>query len=1393
MNRPNSQHAIAPYKKLKLQGKGSFGKAYLVEKISDKSLQVLKQIDCKDMTEAEIRETYKEAEILKGFDHPYITKVRDVCRTKSNKLWIVMDYADGGDLEKKLKQLDNKDQQFSEQQIIQYFTQLCLAVKHIHDRKIIHRDLKSQNVFLTSKNEIKLGDFGIAKVLNKTQEVAKTMVGTPYYLSPEIINAEEYSFATDIWSLGVILYEMCCQKPPFSGQSLNALAKKIVKGNYDPIPERYTNALQSLIDSQLVTPSHKRPTIHKLLENPIIKNTTQNLLSKEQYHKEFCHTVLHNQNIVNVNKSNLIKNYNKLKMIDIENPNTQMIIDQRNINNEEKSQLFNQQQNLNQPITPHHTKLPNLNSGKPNTPKPISNSSYVSKRSGFQKGNNIIDDIECKGKKINELLENQNFALNLPLGYLQKSNINKSNYPCTPIPKQNSCKQSTPKVNNMYCNGLRAASPNLAKLNLKSIGQCYKPTEIKKEGISSFKINNNNKKIDLQKRGSDSIYSDELHHRDEAKKMIKENTDKHLQCNYQNGGKLIRQRVLTGKSTKTSTDQPELGNLDSHEIDQVLDRKDQEFQRFKKRNANSRQKTRSGTDQNIFKVEFEGNLDNKTNSKLDKCNIPTGKRDWKPTGIPHNMSNTKDLGGSMSYIFPSSDDSKTSENLHELSIVGIKKSYDQSTKDLFDSKVIHKVEKHNLKLGSNNSSPTKTDNCYKQQQITSPLLKLKPEFQICKNFSSPPDLMHKQDFFQNEISLSKYYSNKDIIDSKDTETMFMKKTSPELAINDNNTTINSKTCLSNSNELEPIHTQEINEESVETSTHQKTSEHNEIANESHVTNYNTESNTNKHDITGLSYKPKSEKHTETDKSLEKKPIILSSRQSKSNVSENRKYIKIIKKKENSSKDGSQADKNDEIAKQKSKDSIENDTISKTDEKLSKSEVISKRSIRIVTNKKISPDKSFVNKNTQKLSRKNTVDSDDDMFNYTKTVTHALTNINITRREGNSDEISYLNSIKKAPETTDQYTLTNTIPNNSDQFDKTDKKPKDNTTQFNGTATKLQNNNTEWFDQTDLKLQNNSDQLGKTDFNGLERITLNFTKKVDKTKSDQNTKEINMNNTKEINMNSNISMNQYKFKRTKFQAKNDKNCESLKKDIKNNIEEINAKFNIDESSDCFFDAESTTRSGKETKMISRSSLTAQKNSSSPKFVENAQNSNELQKLDLAEQNFDLTEHNFDLTEHEFADIKTQTTKYSKKKDSQDAVSEFISESAKKTHKSSDVEDEAFKVTINVRPEELKGIKEDDPVYLVSDFAQLEDKKQQLENKIGDEFFEIYEKLNNILQDDQDSNLEELKNDADMLLQKMGYPTNSFSVKTKGYIKKLFKLVIIERIAEESEHHNSKRML
>ena len=101
---------------------------------------------------------------------------------------------------------------------------MVLAIKHVHDRKILHRDLKCGNVFLTKQGIVKLGDFGIARMLDQTAGFAETVVGTPYYLSPEIVQAQEYNFKTDVWSLGVILYEMFALQPPFNGNNIATLA-----------------------------------------------------------------------------------------------------------------------------------------------------------------------------------------------------------------------------------------------------------------------------------------------------------------------------------------------------------------------------------------------------------------------------------------------------------------------------------------------------------------------------------------------------------------------------------------------------------------------------------------------------------------------------------------------------------------------------------------------------------------------------------------------------------------------------------------------------------------------------------------------------------------------------------------------------------------------------------------------------------------------------------------------------------------------------------------------------------------------------------------------------------------------------------------------------------------
>lgn len=157
--------------------------------------------------------------------------------------------------------------------------------------------MKSQNIFLTKKSLVKLGDFGIARVLSNTRSKAKTVVGTPYYLSPEIIEGSPYSFKSDIWSLGVLLYEMCALCPPFNAGSLHQLAQRIIKGQFDKIPRQYSNGLGSLISSMLQKDPTRRPTINQLLRMPIIEKRIQQFLEGQDFKDEFSHTLLHNQDV----------------------------------------------------------------------------------------------------------------------------------------------------------------------------------------------------------------------------------------------------------------------------------------------------------------------------------------------------------------------------------------------------------------------------------------------------------------------------------------------------------------------------------------------------------------------------------------------------------------------------------------------------------------------------------------------------------------------------------------------------------------------------------------------------------------------------------------------------------------------------------------------------------------------------------------------------------------------------------------------------------------------------------------------------------------------------------------------------------------------------------------
>ncbi len=119
------------------------------------------------------------------------------------------------------------------------------------------------------------------------------MVGTPYYISPELIEGKPYAMASDIWSIGVILYELCSLKPPFNAESLHFLALKIVKGQYPPLPSHYSRELRNLVGMLLQTEQRRRPTIHEILKLPVIVNRIKGFLTESIRHSEFAHTILH--------------------------------------------------------------------------------------------------------------------------------------------------------------------------------------------------------------------------------------------------------------------------------------------------------------------------------------------------------------------------------------------------------------------------------------------------------------------------------------------------------------------------------------------------------------------------------------------------------------------------------------------------------------------------------------------------------------------------------------------------------------------------------------------------------------------------------------------------------------------------------------------------------------------------------------------------------------------------------------------------------------------------------------------------------------------------------------------------------------------------------------------
>eukprot|EP00930_Biecheleria_cincta_P001079 TRINITY_DN102241_c0_g1_i1.p1 TRINITY_DN102241_c0_g1~~TRINITY_DN102241_c0_g1_i1.p1 ORF type:complete len:828 (-),score=184.35 TRINITY_DN102241_c0_g1_i1:50-2533(-) len=275
----------ARYEKVTLLGEGAFGAAYLIKPKSGRreALQVAKEIRTSHLTEKQREAALAESEVLKMMEHPNIIAYVDSF-LDGPRLYIVMEYADGGDLATKIKDRKERSTKFEERDVMFVFVQVALALIHIHSRKVLHRDLKPLNIFLTKKGIVKLGDFGIARVLDSTSAGAQTTIGTPHYLSPEMVNNEEYGTKSDLWSLGVVTYELAALRVPFHGTSLPAVAMKIMGAEPEPLPTGYSSDLTWIVMGLLNKDPSKRPRLENVQRMPFVQKVIEVLLSHSLAH-----------------------------------------------------------------------------------------------------------------------------------------------------------------------------------------------------------------------------------------------------------------------------------------------------------------------------------------------------------------------------------------------------------------------------------------------------------------------------------------------------------------------------------------------------------------------------------------------------------------------------------------------------------------------------------------------------------------------------------------------------------------------------------------------------------------------------------------------------------------------------------------------------------------------------------------------------------------------------------------------------------------------------------------------------------------------------------------------------------------------------------------------------